>query len=139
MGKDIVLMDNEGQGAINRRVAMHIRNWVSGWLTLAVLATVGGLVASDPAFAKVDMDSLTIGGEARIRYEGRNNTALNSNVKSNESAASHRVRVNVGYDLTPDVSFFAQIQDARVWGTEGNGLAGSPAGTGIGTVSATNL
>src|SRR5439155_24612572 len=137
MGKDIVLMDNEGQGAINRRVAMHIRNWVSGWLTLAVLATVGGLVASDPAFAKVDMDSLTIGGEARIRYEGRNNTALNSNVKSNESAASHRVRVNVGYDLTPDVSFFAQIQDARIWGSEGTQATGNAASSsGIGAVSA---
>jgi len=97
---------------------MHITKRVSGWLTLAVFATVGGLVASDPAFAKVDVDQLTIGGEARVRYEGRNNTALNSNIKSNESAASHRVRVNVGYDLTPDVSFFAQIQDARNWGGE---------------------
>src|SRR5437879_5850928 len=137
--KDRVPMDNEAQGTINRRVAMHIKRRVSGWLTLAVLGVGGAMVASDPAFAKVDMDNLTIGGEARIRYEGRNNTALNSNVKSNESAASHRIRVNVGYDLAPDVSFFAQIQDARVWRTEGNGLAGSPAGTGIGTVSAANL
>src|SRR2546428_7961400 len=96
------------------------------------------MVAADPAFAKTDMDQLTIGGEARIRYEIRNNTSLNSN-NSNESAASHRIRVNVGYDLTPDVSFFAQLQDARVWGTEGNGLTGGPAGSGIGTVSAANL
>ncbi|HZC81815.1 MAG TPA: hypothetical protein VE222_08885, partial [Nitrospiraceae bacterium] len=86
---------------------------------VAVFATVGGLVASGPAFARVDVDNLTIGGEARIRYEVRNNTSLNSNVPANESAASHRIRVNVGYDLTPDVSFFAQLQDARVWGGEG--------------------
>src|SRR5439155_10389448 len=100
MGKDRVLMDNEAQGAINRRVAMHIRNWVSGWLTLAVLATVGGLVASDPAFAKVDVDQLTIGGEIRVRYEGRNNKALSSNAKSNEREATHRERINIGYELT---------------------------------------
>src|SRR5213593_4681820 len=128
-------MDNEAQGTINRRVAMHIKRRVSGWLTLAVFAVGGAMVASDPAFAKVDMDNLTIGGEARIRYEGRNNTALNSNVKANESAASHRVRVNVGYDLTPDVSFFAQLQDARVWGSEGN--AGGTT-SGIGAVSSAN-
>src|SRR5881397_3412368 len=111
---------------------MHIRSWVSGWLTLAVFATVGGvMVASDPAFAKVDTDQLTIGGEVRIRYEVRNNTSFNS-AGANESAASHRVRVNVGYDLTPDVSFFAQIQDARIYGGEG----GVPAtASGIGSVS----
>src|SRR2546422_2389604 len=117
---------------------MHIRKTLSGWMTLAVFAVGGVMVAADPAFAKTDMDQLTIGGEARIRYEIRNNTSLNSS-NANESAASHRIRVNVGYDLTPDVSFFAQLQDARVWGTEGNGLTASPQGTGIGTVSATNL
>ena len=115
---------------------MHIKRRVSGWLTLAVLAVGGTMVASDPAFAKVDMDQLTIGGEARIRYEGRINTSLNSNVPANENAASHRIRVNVGYDLTPDVSFFAQIQDARNYGGE----SGAPAtGSGIASVSSANL
>jgi hypothetical protein len=103
-------------------------------MTLAVFAVGGAMVASDPAFAKVDVDQLTIGGEARIRYEGRNNAALNSNVKSNESAGSHRIRVNVGYDLTPDVSFFAQIQDARIYGQEcSSGATGPVAGCGAGT------
>src|SRR3989454_817244 len=127
-------MDNEAQGTINRRVAMHIRKTLSGWMTLAVFAVGGAMVAADPAFAKTDMDQLTIGGEVRIRYEIRNNTTLNSN-NSNESAASHRVRVNVGYDLTPDVSFFAQLQDARIWGSEGN--AGGVT-SGIGAVSSAN-
>src|SRR3989454_922098 len=137
---DRVPMDNEAQGTINRRVAMHIKRRVSGWLTLAVFAAGGAMVAADPAFAKVDMDNLTIGGEARIRYEGRNNTNLNSANKANESAASHRIRVNVGYDLTPDVSFFAQIQDVRIYGTEGPfGAAASAANqSGIGAVSAQN-
>src|SRR2546425_4309092 len=133
--KDRVPMDNEAQGTINRRVAMHIKRRVSGWLTLAVLAVGGAMVASDPAFAKVDVDNLTIGGEARVRYEIRINSTFGGglNRNSNESAASHRIRVNVGYDLTPDVSFFAQIQDARIWGNEG--LAG---GSGIGAVSSAN-
>src|SRR5205809_3698616 len=135
--KDRVPMDNEAQGTINRRVAMHIKRRVSGWLTLAVFAVGGAMVTADPAFAKVDMDNLTIGGEARIRYEGRNNTNLNS-TQANESAASHRIRVNVGYDLTPDVSFFAQIQDARIWGTEGPFGATAPANAGSGAVSGQN-
>src|SRR2546427_11295479 len=116
---DRVPMDNEAQGTINRRVAMHIKRRVSGWLTLAVLTVGGAMVAADPAFAKVDMDNLTIGGEARIRYEGRNNTSLSSNIKANERAASHRIRVNVGDDLTPDVSFFAQVKNAGSYGSEG--------------------
>src|SRR2546427_2495548 len=143
--KDRVPMDNEAQGTINRRVAMHIKRRVSGWLTLAVLGVGGAMVASDPAFAKVDMDALTIGGEARIRYEGRINTSFNSN-NANESAASHRIRVNVGYDLTPDISFFVQLQDARVWGSEGGvitpagGVSGTGNGTtGIGAVSSANV
>src|SRR2546428_11175842 len=129
-------MDNGAQGTINRRVAMHIRKTLSGWMTLAVFAVGGVMVAADPAFAKVDTDQLTIGGEVRIRYEIRNNTSLNSN-NSNESAASHRVRVNVGYDLTPDVSFFAQIQDVRIWGSEGpfgGSATNTTAQSGIGAV-----
>src|SRR5438309_4252559 len=114
---------------------MHIRKSLSGWMTLAVFAVGGVMVAADPAFAKTDMDQLTIGGEVRIRYEIRNNTSFNSN-NTNESAASHRIRVNVGYDLTPDVTFFAQIQDARIYGGE----SGAPAtGSGIGSVSSANL
>src|SRR5207244_4063039 len=112
---------------------MHIRKTLSGWMTLAVFAVGGVMVAADPAFAKTDMDQLTIGGEVRIRYEIRNNTNFNS-VPANESAASHRVRVNVGYDLTPDVSFFAQLQDARIWGNENTGTTTS----GIGAVSSAN-
>src|SRR2546427_4856635 len=131
-------MDNGAQGTINRRVAMHIKRRVSGWLTLAVFAVGGAMVASDPAFAKVDMDNLTIGGEVRVRYEIRNNACLSSNNLCNESAGSHRVRVNVGYDLTPDVSFFAQLQDARIYGGEGCPAA-TCASSGIGAVSSANV
>jgi len=120
------------------REGTHIGRGFSTWLALAILAAIGIVLGPDSASAKVDVDKLTIGGEIRIRYEYRNNTSFNSN-NTNESAASHRVRLNVGYDLTPDVSFFAQLQDARIWGTEGNGLTGGPAGSGIGAVSSGNL
>ena len=107
---------------------------LSGLIALGAFAMVGGMVATDPAFAKVDVDKLTIGGEARIRYEYRTAGTFGTNT-SNESAASSRVRVNVGYDLTPDVSFFAQLADARVWGSEGL----VPATTsGIAAVSSSN-
>ena len=148
--------DNGAQGTTNRRVAMFNGKRLSGWMALAVFATVGGaMVAADPAFAKVDVDKLTIGGEIRERYEFRTNATFNAgqgrfgtapfastggavkSQKGNESLASHRVRVNVGYDLTPDVSFFVQIADARAWGSEGFSTANFGS-SGAQTVSQTN-
>ena len=122
---------------------MHMGKKLSGWFALGAFAMIGGMVATDPAFAKIDVDKLTIGGEARIRYEYRIGTTFGGSLgaasaKGNESAASHRVRINVGYDLTPDVSFFAQIQDARVWGCEG-AVSCNSLGSGIGTVSASGI
>jgi hypothetical protein len=116
---------------------------LSGLFALGAFAMVGGMVATDPAFAKVDVDKLTIGGEARIRYEYRVGAAFGSAnpaggtapSQANESAGSSRVRVNVGYDLSPDVSFFAQLQDARIWGSEG---AVPSTTSGIGAVSSSN-
>src|SRR5437588_10237942 len=142
---------------LNRRVVMR-GNKLAGWFALGAFAMVGGMVATDPAFAKVDVDKFTIGGEARIRYEYRvggtfGTPATTTSVQNgcgvaaqctggqaNESAASSRVRVNVGYDLTPDVSFFAQVQDARVWGSESGAAAfgANLAGSGIGAVSSAN-
>src|SRR5437588_9005882 len=140
---------------LNRRVVMR-GNKLAGWFALGAFAMVGGMVATDPAFAKVDVDKFTIGGEARIRYEYRvggtfGTPATTTSVQNgcgvaaqctggqaNESAASHRLRVNVGYDLTPDVSFFAQLQDARIWGNEGSTAAGANTSTGIASVSSTN-
>lgn len=114
---------------------------LSGWMALAVFATVGGaMVAADPAFAKTDVDKLTISGEIRERYEVRTNASFRSvangagqGVKGNESVGSHRLRVGIGYDLTPDVSFFAQISDARYFGSEG-----AVAGSGAAAVSTQN-
>jgi hypothetical protein len=120
-----------------------------------MFAAVGGLVATDAAFAKIDVDKLTLGGEARVRAEYRVGTQFGTTFttspngqcpgpctggQSNESAFSQRIRVNVGYDLTPDVSFFAQLQDARVWGSENatGALGANVAASGIGAVSSAN-
>ena len=42
---------------------------LSGLFALGAFAMVGGMGATDPAFAKIDVDKLTIGGEARIKIE----------------------------------------------------------------------
>jgi len=126
---------------------------LSGWMALAVFATVGGtMVATDSAFAVLDADKLTIGGEVRERYEFRTNDTFNrggstspaagaaglpQSQKGNDSYASQRIRVSVAYDLTPDVKFFAQLQDARTFGSECQGGAGG-ASTGAQCVSNTN-
>ncbi len=133
----MIQRDSQAQGKTNRRVAMFNGKRLSGWMALAVFATVGGaMVATDPAFAKMDVDNLTISGEVRERYEFRTNDTFNAGQghfgtasfastggavkaqKGNESGASQRIRVGVAYDLTPDVSFFAQMQDARSFGSE---------------------
>ena len=43
---------------------MHIGRKLSGWFALSMFAAVGGLIATDAAFAKIDVDKLTLGGEA---------------------------------------------------------------------------
>ena len=48
--------------------------------------------------------------------------------------------IKAGYDLTPDVSFFAQVQDARIWGSEGSpaGTTNAASSSGIGAISSQN-
>src|SRR5437899_13068907 len=90
---------------LNRRVVMR-GSKLAGLFALGAFAMVGGIVATDPAFAKVDVDKLTIGGEARIRYEYRVGATFGTNAttspngagcisctggQANESAASSRI------------------------------------------------
>jgi len=109
---------------------MFTEKRLSGWKALAVSAMVGGtMVVAGPAFAKADLDKLTIGGDAKVKYEFRTGATFGSS-KSNLSAAAQRIRVNVGYDLTPDVAFFAQLQDSRKYGSENCTFAGAVAAGG---------
>ena len=60
-------------------------------MALAMAVMPVGFVGDDSAFAKVDVDKLTVSVEARIRYEYRVGATFGSSV-SNESASSHRIR-----------------------------------------------
>ncbi len=106
-------------------------------LLLAGMATVLGLLmdvlVAMPAMAWMDLAGLKIGGEARVRYESRVGATFGA-AAGNLSVPSHRIRLNIGYDLTPKVSFFMQIQDARFYGSE----ADSANVGGFPTVSSTN-
>ena len=75
-----------------------------------------------------DPEQFTINGEIRERYEGRmnssfgnpNRTAVDQN---NHSFIGSRIRLNMGYSVSADVRFFAQLQDARLFGAERGTLA----------------
>jgi len=119
---------------------MFTEKRLSGWKALAVSAMVGvAMVAAGPAFAKADLDKLTIGGDAKVKYEFRTGATFGTTT-SDLSAAAQRIRINVGYDLTPDVAFFAQLQDSRKYGSENctfagavtaGGCVGDPAAAGV--------
>ena len=113
---------------------MKRRNRLSKWVALAVTGlggvslvamvvammavTGGGLISPDPAFAKFDLSKLTLGGDIRVRGEIRTQSQFNTPGASgrNESFAIQKMRLRVNYDTTPDVNFFVELQDSRVWG-----------------------
>ena len=46
--------------------------------------------------------------------------------KENDFYAQQLTRLGIGYDLSPDVNFYMELQDSRTWGGNGaNGLEGS--------------
>jgi hypothetical protein len=46
--------------------------------------------------------------------------------KENDFYAQQLIRLGIGYDLSPDVNFYMELQDSRTWGGNGsNGLEGS--------------
>ncbi len=91
------------------------------WFTAVAVAVAGiglgggSLIAPDPAFAKFEVDKLTIGGDLRVRGEFRRGGNFGS-TKTNDQFTQQRVRLGIGYDVSPDVKFFLEFQDARNWG-----------------------
>lgn len=70
-----------------------------------------------------DNQKLSISAEVRERYEGRTDASFgNPNgtgvEQNNQSFIGSRSRVNLGYDVSPDLSLFLQLQDSRVFGAE---------------------
>lgn len=70
------------------------------------------------AEAALDAQVVTIGGEVRERYEFRDNADFNSNTGDTLSFVGSRIRLHLGYEVTPDIVFFFQMQDSRLFGSE---------------------
>jgi len=83
-----------------------------------VIGLLGSL--GDPLAARAALDAqvVTIGGEVRERYEFRDQADFNSNASDTLSFIGSRIRLHLNYDVTPDIIFFIQFQDARLFGSE---------------------
>ncbi|MBI3604643.1 MAG: alginate export family protein, partial [Nitrospirae bacterium] len=75
---------------------------------LAALIMMIG-IGGTPAHAALDTEKLTIGGEIRERGEFRTNADFNNNADDGLSFIGSRA---------PEISFFFQMQDFRVFGSE---------------------
>jgi len=101
----------------------------------------------DPKIGKnFDINKFWMRADLRVRYEMRNNTCFGSAMagntfgacnsfngqtsangtagKANDSYALQKARLGFGYDLSPDVNFYMELQYASVWGA--NGQQGTP-------------
>ena len=101
----------------------------------------------DPKIGKnFDINKFWMRADLRVRYEARNQicfgramagntfgacnsfngqTSANGTPgKANDSYALQKARLGFGYDLSPDVNFYLELQYASVWGA--NGQQGTP-------------
>ncbi|NOT22496.1 MAG: alginate export family protein [Nitrospiraceae bacterium] len=97
----------------------------------------------DPKIGKnFDLNKFWIRGDLRVRPIMRNGVCFGSNIvgngacnlpnpgttpngvsgKQNDFYAQQLTRLGFGYDLSPDVNFYMELQDSRTWG--GNGANG---------------
>jgi len=94
------------------------------WFTAVAVAVAGiglgggSLIAPDPAFAKYDASKLTIGGDVRVRGEFRRGATFGT-TESDDFFVLNKMRLRVGYDVSPDVQFFTEIQQSTSWGLPG--------------------
>ena len=97
----------------------------------------------DPKIGKnFDLSKFWIRGDLRVRPIWRNGVCFGSNIvgngacnapnttttangtpgQQNDFYAQQWVRLGIGYDLSPDLNFYMELQDSRTWG--GNGANG---------------
>jgi hypothetical protein len=101
----------------------------------------------DPKIGKnFDLSKFWIRGDLRVRPIWRNGVCFGSNIvgngacnapnttttangtpgQQNDFYAQQWVRLGIGYDLSPDLNFYMELQDSRTWGGNGaNGREGS--------------
>lgn len=63
--------------------------------------------------------SLALGGQYSVRFESHSDLPGNASGGSQDSFASHRIRVTLRASVADRVGFYIEVQDARVWGSEG--------------------
>jgi hypothetical protein len=85
---------------------------------LAALSMVWLLKSTERVEAALDAQMVTVGGEVRERYEFRDNADFNSQTNDTLSFVGSRIRLYLGYEVTPSIVFFFQMQDSRLFGSE---------------------
>lgn len=83
-----------------------------------VFCIVGIGMGAERAEAALDAQAVTIGGEVRERYEFRDNADFDHNKDDALSFVGSRLRLHMGYEVGPDITFFFQMQDSRLFGAE---------------------
>ncbi len=86
-----------------------------------ILAGIGGTSAQ----AALETEKITLGGEIRDRYEFRQNADFNNSAPDTLSFIGSRIRVHLGYEIAPEISFFFQMEDSRLFGSEASTAANS--------------
>ena len=92
----------------------HRRTW--WWVSLFLAASAAPLVAQE-------LPRIDVSGELRLRGEWDGRTVG----LGDDAATLSRIRLGAGVTLTSWIRAFAQLQDARAWGTEGNTLTDAAA------------
>ena len=100
-----LVIDRESPGRIRHAVLARMLGVAAALITAAAAVT--------PAQAQ----DVTFGAQVRPRFEYRDPTPLDS-----RSFTSMRVRASLEAALPEGVGVFVQIQDVRLWGSEGNTL-----------------
>ena len=84
-----------------------------------VALAMGGLLMTPARMqAALDAQRATVGGEVRERYEFRANADFDRSKGDTLSFVGSRIRLSVGYEAAPDLLFFLQMQDSRLFGGE---------------------
>lgn len=90
------------------------------WLgtALMVLSMISIWAEAERAEAALDARVVTVGGEIRERYEFRDDADFDHTKDDTLSFAGSRLRLHLSYEVEPDIAFFFQMQDSRLFGAE---------------------
>jgi hypothetical protein len=75
---------------------------------------------TDEPFLKTLIKQISLGGQIRLRAEYRNFTSYNNTAAANlsDEVFLTRIRLNLKFSVTDDITVFVQPQDQRQWGQE---------------------